>query len=69
MCYILAEPLSRLFNLSFSLGVFPSSWKIANVVPIHKKDDRQQIKNYRPVSLLSNISKVMEGIVHNALYS
>ena len=33
------------------------------------KDDRQQIKNYRPVSLLSNISKVMERIVHNALYS
>ena len=65
----LAEPLSRLFNLSFSLGVFPSSWKIANVVPTHKKDDRQQIKNYRPVSLLSNISKVMGRIVHNALYS
>ena len=65
----LAEPLSRLFNLSFSFGVFPSSWKLANVVPIHMKDDRQQIQNYRPVSLLSNISKVKERIVHNALYS
>ena len=65
----MAEPLSRFFNLSFPLGVFPSYWKIANIVPIHKKDGRQQIKNYRPVSLLSNISKVMERIVHNALYS
>ena len=65
----LAELLNRLLNLSFSLGVFPSSWKIANAVSIHKKDDRQQIKNYRPVSLLSKISKVMERIVHNALYS
>ena len=34
-----------------------------------KKDDRQQIKNYRPVSLFSNISKIMERIVHDALYS
>ena len=42
---------------------------IANVLPIHKKDERQQINNYRPVSLLSNISNVMERIVHNALYS
>ena len=65
----LSDPLSRLFNLSFSLGVFPSSWKNANVIPIYKKEDRQSVKNYRPVSLLSNISKVMERIVHNALYS
>lgn len=61
-------PLSRLFNLSFRLGVFPSCWKKANVVPLYKKNDRCSVKNYRPVSLLCTMSKVLERIVHLRLY-
>ena len=64
----LSEPLADLFNNSFNQGKFPQSWKQANVTPIHKKDDRQSKSNYRPISLLSNISKVQERIVYNRLF-
>ena len=69
MCYIFGKAFADFLMYTFHWACFPSSWKIANVVPIHKKDDRQQIQNYRPLSLLSNIYKVMERIVHTALYS
>lgn len=65
LCY----PLSRLFNLSLQTGVFPHCWKLSNIVPIHKKNDRQVVSNYRPVSLLCTISKVLERIVHSRLYT
>ena len=64
----LSEPLADLFNKSFNQGKFPQSWKHANVTPIHKKGDRQSKSNYRPISLLCNISKVQERIVYNRLY-
>jgi hypothetical protein len=64
----LSEPISDLFNKSLSQGKFPQPWKHANVTPVHKKGDRQTKSNYRPISLLSNISKVQERIVHNRLY-
>ena len=54
-------------NLSLTLKQFPQEWKSANVVPIHKKGDND-IKNYRPISLLSNVIKIMEHIVYNRLY-
>ena len=56
----LSLPLSRLFSLCFRHGVQPSMWKIANVVPIYKRHSRSEARNYRPVSLLSIMSKVME---------
>lgn len=64
----LCVPLARLFNLSLQTGTFPSSWKLANVVPVFKKNDRKQVENYRPVSLLSTLSKVFERVVHTRLY-
>ena len=47
---------------------FPNSWKQANVVPIFKKGDRNLTSNYRPVSLLSTVSKVFEQIIYNKIY-
>jgi len=64
----LSEPLADLFNKSFNQSKFPTSWKHANVTPIHKKGDRQCKTNYRPISLLSNISKIQERIVFNRLF-
>ena len=64
----LSEPLADLFNKSFNQGKFPQSWKHANVTPIHKKGDRQCKTNYRPISLLSNMSKVPERIIYNRLF-
>ena len=64
---ILALPLSHIINLSFISGVFPDNLKIAQIIPIHKKDDKLLCDNYRPISLLSNISKIIEKLMHYRL--
>ena len=61
----IAEILSKLFNLSFQSGVFFSSLKIAKVIPIYKnKGSANDVNNYRPISLLSNIDKIFEKLIH-----
>ena len=50
--------------MSFNQGVFPNILKIANVVPVHKKGDNLYCNKYRPISLLSNISKIFEKFMH-----
>ena len=50
-------------------GIFPDKWKRANVIPIHKKDKKNIIKNYRPISLLPIFSKVFEKLIFTSLYS
>ena len=52
-----------------STAVYPDLWKLANVTPIHKKEDKQQVKNYRPISLLHICGKIFEKIIFNNLYS
>ena len=63
----IASPLASIFNKSLSSGQFPDEWKRANVVPVFKKENRQIIKNYRPISLLPCVSKVLERLVFNQL--
>ena len=58
-----SKPLCILMNRSFSEGVFPDIWKLANVVPSFKKGDKSQPSNYRPLALLSCIEKLQERIV------
>ncbi|KAK3097835.1 hypothetical protein FSP39_013615 [Pinctada imbricata] len=65
----LAPLFTKLFNLSIQTSTFPASWKLANVSPIFKKDDPSLVKNYRPISLLSIIGKVMERCVFKHLYN
>ena len=48
-------------------GSFPSEWKKGNVVPIHKKDDKQCLKNYRPISLLPICGKIFEKLIFNEM--
>ena len=64
----IVDPLSHIFNLSLSTGICPNSLKIAKIIQIFKKDDPSQISNYRPISLLPGISKVLEKIIYKRLY-
>ena len=64
----ICKPLSDIFNLSLRSGTFPNSWKKSNICPVFKKLDRQQVENYRPISLLCNTSKILERLVFNKLY-
>jgi Reverse transcriptase (RNA-dependent DNA polymerase) len=59
----LLKPLNHVFNLSFINGIVPNQLKIAKVVPIFKSGDPLLVDNYRPISLLSNFSKVLEKIM------
>ena len=66
-CHTLNVPLSILFRKSYSSGILPSEWKLANVVPVHKKGSKSDVQNYRPISLTSLVVKVMERIVRDEL--
>ena len=65
----LCTPLTDLFNKSMNDSIFPSLWKLSIISPVYKKALRHLKENYRPVSLLSCMSKIMERIVYNALYN
>ena len=64
----LTPSLTALFNMSMSTCALPDSWKHAFVVPIHKKGDKCKADNYRPISLLNGVSKIMERLVFNHVY-
>lgn len=66
--YTIVKPLCLLFNHSLTDCAFPCSWKISYVLSIFKKGDSSQMSNYRPVSLLSCVSKVMERIIFKHMY-
>ena len=59
----LLKPLTLIINQSLITGLFPEKLKIAKVQPLFKKGDEEQIENYRPISLLTSISKVFEKVV------
>ena len=65
----IAEPLIYVYNLSLNQGIFPDILKTANVIPLYKKDDPMFFNNYRPVSLLCSLSKVLEKIMYNRVIS
>lgn len=64
----LVTPLTLIINQSLVTGIFPTKLKIAKVIPLLKKGHAYILDNYRPVSLLSAISKLFEKVVYNQLY-
>ena len=56
------------FNNSLSSATFPTSMKYADVIPIHKRDDKTDKENDHPISILPNLSKVYERLIYNQIY-
>ena len=65
----LSIPLSKIYNICISTGVQPEKLKLAHALPIYKKGSRLLVSNYRPISLLSNLNKIIEKIMHKRIYS
>ena len=61
-------PLTELFNESMTSGVFPEAMKIADMVPLYKSKSRYEVENYRPISLLLTISKLLEKLIYGRVY-
>ena len=61
-------PLKLIFDTCVDTGLYPGLWKMSNVCPIHKKESKNLIKNYRPFSLLPIFSKMFERIIYDSLY-
>ena len=64
----ISGPLCDLFNASLEQGIFPSNMKLSEVIPLHKGKSRDVPENYRPISLLVTISKVLEKLVYKRVY-
>jgi len=64
---VIAGPLTKLINLSIIDKTFPCLAKCAVILPVHKKDDRSDKKNYRPISILSALLKVFERIINTQM--
>ena len=62
-------PLKLIFEASLQEGTFPSFWKKAIVVPVHKKEDKNLLKIYRPISLLPIFGKIFERILFKDLFN
>ena len=62
------KPLSIIFNNCKLKKTFPNLWQKANVVPIHKKREKDLVKNYRPVSILPIFWKLFQRLIFNSLF-
>jgi hypothetical protein len=60
-------PLKHIFYESFRQGIVPAQFKVAKVIPVHKSGAKDSMDNYRPISLLNSLSKILEKIVYNRL--
>ena len=60
-------PLRHICNISSGQGIFPDEMKIARIIPLFKSGDKQNVSNYRPISLLPQFSKILEKIFNNRL--
>ena len=64
----ISDSLTHIFNQAIALSLFPDEWKTARVIPLYKNGQRNVAGNYRPISVLPAISKIMEKILYDQLY-
>ena len=65
----IAPSLTKLMNICITTGVFPLAWKVARITPLHKTGEKSDKNNYRPISVLPILSKVLERHIYNFIYS
>ena len=65
----ISDSITHIFNESITMSLFPDEWKIARIIPLYKNGQRYVPGNYRPISLLPAISKIMERILYDQLYN
>ena len=63
------KPFTIIINQMIETGVYPEKFKISKITPIYKKNERINIVNYRPISLLPTLSKIFERVIHTQLYT
>ena len=64
----IAMPLSILINMSISERIVPDELKIAKLIPVHKSNGKGDISNYRPISLLPSISKILGKVIYKMTF-
>ena len=65
---VIDKPLHHVITLSILQKRFPTSWKLIKVIPLHKKHSKLEMKNYRPVAILSPLSKIPEKNIYEQIY-
>ena len=63
--HLIANPIMHICNISMSSGIFPDKMKVAKVIPVFKKGNPKLYSNYRPISVLSCFSKILERLIYN----
>ena len=66
---LISPPLKIIFDTALKSGIYPHEWKRPNVVPVRKKESKNILKNYRPISLLPICGTILEKCICNFLYS
>ena len=67
-CNLISPYITTLFNQCMSSGVFPKLFKLSKITPVYKKDNKELIKNYRPISTLPIFGKIFEKIIYSRIY-
>ena len=62
------KPISIIYKNCITTGIYPNAWKKSNILPVHKKGDKQFVNNYRPVSLLPIFGQVFEKILFKTIF-
>ena len=65
----IAHPLFKIYKSCIRKNYFPKKWKMANVVPVYKKNEKNFVQNYRPISLLPICGKIFEKVIFSSLYT
>lgn len=69
ICFYINPVLVNIFNKCIYYGIWPDALKKAEVIPIHKSGEASELNNYRPISMVSNLAKIFEKIIHKRIYT